>query len=85
MLWFTYFETGYGKTGYLKLFIYLGGIGAFTDIISLDLAILGALMYGVGCQVFGWLWFRLELFTYQAEVGNQYNPFMRETRKFINK
>lgn len=81
MLWFTYFETGYGKTGYVKIFIYLMGFGSAFSNTPLTLTFIVAGLYGIGCFIGGWLWFKLRLYDYQAEVGNQYNPFVREMRK----
>ncbi len=85
MLWFTYFETGYGKTGYIKIFIYLLGFGSAFSDTSLIWTFIAAAIYGVFCQVFGWVWFDKELFAYQAEVGNQHNPLAKELRNSMKK
>lgn len=81
VLWFTYFETGYGKTGYIKIFIYLFGFGSLVADNSLALTFIFAGVYGIGCLIGGWAWFKFKFYDYQAEVGNQFNPLARELRE----
>ena len=81
-LWKAYFDTGYSMLSYPKYILFLVGLG---DVIASDgdyinVLIIGFLL-GIGCLLFGKLWFKYRFIDYQLEVSNQYNPFVREMRK----
>ena len=79
-----YFDTGYGITSLFKYFIFIFGGMSLQQSISLKFTMYVLLGYALFCYLFGWAWFRFGWFEAQIEVGNQFNLFVKETRKFIN-
>lgn len=75
----TYFSKGQGLTGFVKYF--LGLYGLWTKELKLFL-IIGAI-YGVACFFIGWIFFKYKWADAEAEVGNIFNPFVKEMRKKI--
>lgn len=85
MLWKTWFDIGNGWTGYLTKVLLVIGIGfAVDDVQNIFLIIfLGFLYAGINFLI-GWAYCKFGLFETQQEINNIYNPFVKETRKFIN-
>ena len=77
-----YFEKGYSFLSYPKYILFLMGLG---DVISNDGDYSKVVMYGAIifclCFVVGWFFFKFEIVNAELEVGNQYNPFVKEMRK----
>lgn len=81
-----YFDTGYGLTSFPKYIAAVLGIGNAIVNQSLSEIIIGGLIYAIVCYVIGFFWFRNGWVEASAEVGNQYNPFVKEVRtKLIKK
>jgi len=72
-----YFEQGLGLTNYIKYLI------AFFGIASADvkLTMIIAVVYGIGSYILGRWWFKSKMKIAEAEVGNQFNLFVKEMRK----
>jgi len=79
-----YFEKGLGITNYFKYLIILAGVAEGLATKSVKLTFILAIIYGVGCYFLGWAWYRFGWYEQEIEVGNQFNIFVKETRKFIN-
>lgn len=77
-LWRRYFDTGLTLTSYLKYLVALFGIATLN---LKDTMVLG-IIYGIGCFVVGWAWFKYGWMTIDLEIGNQFNVFVGEMRDF---
>jgi len=75
-----YFETGYGKTSYVKYIIVLFGLAEGFATQALSRTFILAFLYGIACFFIGWAWFRFGIITAEHEVQNQFNLFQREMR-----
>jgi hypothetical protein len=71
-----YFDQGYAVTSYLKYLI------AFFGLASRDVrtTLIIGFAYGISCFIIGWLWFKHGLKETETEIGNRYNPFVKEMR-----
>ena len=79
LLWKKYFDTGYSLTSQFKYaFIAVAAAWQNTKWIF----ILGGL-YGILCFPLGYYFYRYNWIEAEAEVGNRFNKFQREVRKFI--
>lgn len=72
----TYFDTGYGETSYFKYAIAVFGLTSNL----LNQTIITFILYGIGCYIFGWAWYRYGWAEARAEIGNRFNLFMKEVR-----
>ncbi len=72
-----YFDTGMGLTNYVKYLI------AFFGLASADvkLTLIIAVAYGILSYFLGRWWFQSKMRLAEAEVGNQFNLFVKEMRK----
>ena len=78
-----YFDTGYGRLSIVKYFWLIAAGGSILSGIDYIYAMYAGIVYMVVCYLFGWAWFRFGWFEAQIEVTNQFNLFVKETRKFI--
>lgn len=76
-----YFDTGFGVLNYLKYPLVLVGF-AIPDVEAI---LLVALIYGILCYTLGWWWLNKGMTEAETEVGNRYNPFVKEMRKLYKK
>ena len=81
-LWKAFFDKGYSLLSYPKYILILMGVG---DVIasggdSTKVIIFG-IAFGFICFLLGMFWFRFKVVNAEIEVGNQYNPFVKEMRK----
>jgi len=85
LLWKTWFDIGNGWTGYLTKVLMVVGIGFAVDSVkNIGLIfILGIIYAGINFLI-GWAYMKYGLFETQQEINNIYNPFVKETRTFIN-
>ena len=74
-----YFDKCRGVTDYLK---YLIGFFAISSL-NVRATLIIALFYGVLCFIVGWLWFKYKLVDTETEIGNRFNPFVKEMRRKI--
>jgi len=74
-----YFDKGMSLTNLLKYAVALFAI----KIPSSKYAILAGVLYVIFCYILGRLWFKLKLIETEIEIGNIFNPFVREMRKVI--
>lgn len=85
LLWKSYFDVGYGITNYLKYPLMAFGLYSFSSGIDLRILFALTIFWGIFCFIFGYFWFKYGWQIAQAEVGNQYNLFMKEVRKKLIK
>jgi len=78
-LWKAYFDKGYAVTSYLKYFVAIIGIAGFPAKFLIPLFII----YGISCFVVGWIWYKFRITDAENEVGNRYNPFVKQMRRKI--
>jgi len=73
----TYFDKGWSLLNYIKYLI------AFFGLASRDVktTIIIGLVYGLVCYVVGMLWYKYKLIETETEIGNIFNPFVKEMRK----
>lgn len=76
-----YFDTGFGVLNYLKYPLVLIGIATSNT----KAIIVFAFFYGIACYLLGWWWLNRGMQDAETEVGNRYNPFVKEMRKVIVK
>ena len=81
----TYFDIGWGLTAYAKYFIVIFGAYSFVEQIPMAFTLYLMVGYMITCYFLGWAWVRFGWYLAQIEVSNQFNLFVKETRKFINK
>jgi len=84
MLWKKYFDTGYGLTGYFKIFIALFGADLIFNKNNINLVLLLGVIYGICCFLIGWVWLRFGFYEAENEIGNRFNPFQKEVRRKLN-
>jgi len=72
-----YFEKGYALTNYVKYIIALFGLSS----LNVSATLIMGFAYGVACFIIGWLWFKYNFYEAENEVGNRFNPFVKEMRK----
>ena len=73
----TYFETGYGKTGYFKYVIALFGLSS----LDVKATMWAAFFYAISCYIVGRIWFNMGFQEDQKEVLNQHDLFVKQMRK----
>ena len=76
-----YFEKGYAMLSYPKYVLFLMGLG---DVIANDgdynrVLIIGFLV-GLACFLLGWICYKYNFVDAEIEVGNRFNPFVKEMR-----
>jgi len=76
-----YFDTGFGVLNYLKYPLVL--IGFATPDAKVILVF--AFFYAIVCYLLGWWWLNRGMQDAETEIGNRYNPFVKEMRKVIVK
>ena len=75
-----YFDMGYNLTSYFKLVITVFGIGGLTTgNVNMTLWLLVG--YAIFCYVLGVAAFSFGYVDAIHEVGNRFNPFVKEMRK----
>jgi len=72
-----YFNIGYGETSLLKYFIAFFGL-ASNDVTK---TMIFGVLYGLGCFIIGYIICRSGFQDAQIEVGNMFNPFVKQMRK----
>ncbi len=79
-LWKSYLDKGLGLTNYIKYLV------AFIALASSDLQLTIAMgiIYGLISFLLGWWWFTSDFMKAEIEVGNRYNIFVKEMRRFKN-
>lgn len=79
-LWKMKFDFGYGLTSYVKWVAAIFGIG---EVVKNNyLAVIGgAVAYVLFCVMIGWAYVKYGWFEVGIEVGNRFNPFVKEMRK----
>ena len=80
-----YFDNGFNYLQYFKYVIALGALYEINLFRSLKVTALAGIGYGIICYVFGWLICHSGFMHAANEVGNKYNPFVKEMRASINK
>ena len=75
-----YFDKGMSLTSYVKYLIAFFGV-ASSDV-KLTLIIAG--FYAVFCYFLGLVWFKYRMIDAETEVGNRFNPFVKEMRQEIS-
>lgn len=85
MLWKKYFDTGYGLTGYFKVFIALFGADLIFNKNNINFVLWLGFAYGIFCFILGWAWLRFGFIEAETEIGNRFNPFVKQIRKHIRK
>ena len=70
------FDVGYGVTSYI--FKLVAVFGLTSELLKETFIIL--LFYSIACYFLGWFWMHSKLMDAEAEVRNQYDPFMKEMR-----
>ena len=69
-------DIGYGVTSFFfKLIAVFGFVSSLLQETFIILAV-----YTFSCYFIGWYWMKSKLLDAEAEVRNQYDPFMREMR-----
>jgi hypothetical protein len=76
-----YFDRGFGLLNYLKYPLVLLGI----VIPNVKWIILISFLYAFACYFLGWWWINSGFMDAETEVGNIYNPFVREMRKSLHR
>ena len=74
-----YFDKGYGLTHYF--FKLVAVFGLTTQLTEATFTVL--FLYSVGCYVLGRYWYNSKLIETEVEIGNIFNPFVREMREKI--
>jgi len=74
-----YFNCGWGILNQLKYVIALIGFATMSWRI---MTILG-IIYGIGCYVLGYLYYKYKWASAETEVINRINPFVKEMREEI--
>ena len=77
----SYFDRGYGITGYIKLLIILFGLYSFVAELPMEIMLAIGLLYGVSCYFIGRIWYTLGIVIAEHEVDNQFNLFQKELRE----
>lgn len=79
LIWYRYFNVGYGLTSYAKYMIALFGISSLDVKTTIWLGV----AYALACQIVGFFWYRLDMIRIDTEIGNRFNDFVGEMRKKI--
>ena len=77
------FNQGYSLTSPIKWVAATFGIGAAIQNYNLLWILFGSVIYFILCLVTGILCFKYGWVDAMAEVGNKYNPFVKQMRKVI--
>ena len=81
LLWKAYFDKGFGLTNYFKYLLGFYALASQEIIITLIIA----LIYSIICLVIGRLWYHYKLIETENEIGNIFNPFVKEMRNVVCK
>ena len=73
----TYFETGYGRTGYFKYVIALFGLTS----LNLSTTMWAAFVYAISCYFIGRMWWNWGFQEAVKEVHNKHDLFVKQMRK----
>lgn len=73
-----YFDTGMGVTNYLKYPLVLLGFA----VPNIKAIVYVAILYAIFCYFLGWWWINKGMCEAETEVGNRFNPFVQEMRKY---
>jgi len=74
-----YFEKGYSLSHYILKLIAIIGLTSG----DLNSTLWMASGYTIGCYFLGYFWYKFRMIDEEIEVGNRFNKFVKETRKFI--
>ena len=80
-LYKAYFNYGMGLTYYVRWIIAFFGLAS--QDVNTTMWIAG--VYAVFSFILGWSWFKFGLVNAEHEVNNQFNPFVKEMRKSVNR
>ena len=83
-LWKAYFEKGYSVLSYPKWVIGVFGVGEVVNKNYL-MVLFGAFLFFLLCIIVGLIWYKKGIAQAEAEVGNQYNLFVKQMRRKIYK
>ena len=72
-----YFDVGFGQLNYLKYPLLLLGFA----IPNPEAIIIVAVISAIACYLLGWWWLNRGMMEAETEVGNRYNPFVKEMRQ----
>lgn len=76
-----YFDKGLALTTYIKYAVALIGIST----LNVRLTLILGLIYAVCCYFIGMIWAKMRMADAETEIGNRFNPFVREMRRKIKK
>jgi hypothetical protein len=76
-----YFDSGFSLLNYLKYPLVLMGF----VVKDIQLIIIVSILYAVSCYFLGWWWLNYGMMDAETEIGNRYNPFVKELRGHIRK
>ena len=76
-----YFDTGYSLTSQFKY----GLVAVAASWQNTKWITIIGIIYGILCFPLGYLFYHYNWIEAEAEVGNRFNKFQREVRKFIKK
>lgn len=76
-----YLDKGMALTNYVKYIIVILGVGEAVSSNSVNKTLFFAFLYAIGCYFIGWKWFNSTYVEAEMEVGNQFNPFVKEVRE----
>jgi len=81
----TYFDTGWSFTNQVKYPLILLGFIEVEKTSNAWLTITLGILYCIFCYIVGRLYYHYKLIETQNEIGNLFNPFQKEVRKYIKR
>lgn len=76
----SYFERGLSITNWFKYPFAIIGVTNYAVSNNVNLTAFLLVFYFISCYLLGWAWFNKGFALAEAEVGNQYNEFVKEMR-----
>ena len=80
-LWKNYLDTGLGLTNYFKYFIAFFGLASSDVKATMSIA----LIYTLFSFFLGYFWLKSDFYKASIEIQNQFNIFVKEVRKKLNR
>ena len=77
LLYKAYFDKGMATTSYFKYLIAFFGLASRDIFWTMTIAI----SYAIICFLIGLFWFKWGFTEIETEIGNRFNPFVKEMRK----